>query len=109
MSRKRSAANHEVMHEINRATVLSGLRGSPAHTRTNIPKRVGLRRSAITFITDELIQDERIRKAGFETSTGAGRGLGIRISTHMPGAALLGAVARIFADAWREPALTVSH
>ena len=107
MSRKRSAVNHEVMHEINRATVLSGLRGSPAHTRANLPKRAGLRRSAITYITDELIQDERIRKAGFETSTGAGRG--IRISTHMPGAALLGAVARIFADAWRVPALTVSH
>lgn len=75
VSRKRSAVNHEVMHEINRAVVLSSLRRSPAQTRANLSKRTGLTRSAITYITDGLIQDEMIHEVGFEASTGGRRGI----------------------------------
>lgn len=75
MSRKPSAVNHEVMHEINRAIVLSSLRRRPAQTRAKLSKRTGLTRSAITYITDELIQNEMIHEVGFEESTGGRRGI----------------------------------
>lgn len=75
MSRKRSAVNHEVMHEINRGIVLSSLRRSPSQTRANLANRTGLTRSAITSITDKLIQNDMIHEVGFEESTGGRRGI----------------------------------
>ena len=75
LSRKRSAVNHEVMHEINRAIVLSSLRKSPSQTRAKLSNRTGLTRSAISYITDKLIQNEMIHEVGFEESTGGRRGI----------------------------------
>lgn len=75
MSRKRPAVNHEVMHEINRALVLNSLRKNPSQTRTGLSSRTGLTRSAITNLTDELIQNEMIREVGYEASTGGRPGI----------------------------------
>ena len=75
MSRKRSGVNHEVMHEINRGIVLSSLRRSPAQTRAKLANRTGLTRSAISYITDKLIQDDIVHEVGFEESTGGRRGI----------------------------------
>ena len=75
LSRKRSAVNQEVMHEINRGLVLSSLRRSPSQTRAKLASHTGLTRSAITYITDKLIQNEMIREVGLEESTGGRRGV----------------------------------
>ena len=75
MSRKRSAVNHEVMHEINRGIVLSSLRRRPAQTRAKLANRTGLTRSAISYITDKLIQNDIVHEVGFEESTGGRRGI----------------------------------
>ena len=75
MSRKPIAVNHEVMHRINRSLVLSTLRGNPSQTRAWISDRTGLTRSAISNLTDELIQNEMIHEVGLEESTGGRRGV----------------------------------
>ncbi len=75
MSRRRSAVNHEVMHEINRAIVLSSLRENPSLTRAKLSSRTGLTRSAISNLTDELIQNDMIQEVGYEESTGGRRGI----------------------------------
>lgn len=75
MSRKPIAVNHEVMHRINRSLVLSTLRGNPSQTRARISDRTGLTRSAISNLTDELIQNEMIHEVGLEESTGGRRGI----------------------------------
>lgn len=75
MSRRRSAVNHEVMHEINRALVLSSLREKPPMTRAKLSSRTGLTRSAISNLTDELIQNDMIQEVGYEESTGGRRGI----------------------------------
>ncbi len=75
MSRRRSAVNHEVMHEINRALVLSSLRENPSQTRAKLSSRTGLTRSAISNLADELIQNDMIHEVGYEDSTGGRRGI----------------------------------
>ena len=75
MSRKPSAVNHEVMHRINRSLVLSSLRKDPPQTRARLSNRTGLTRSAISYLTDELIQHDMIHEVGFEESTGGRRGI----------------------------------
>ncbi len=75
MSRRRAAVNHEVMHEINRALVLSSLREKPSQTRSKLSSRTGLTRSAISYLTNELIQNEMIHEVGYEESTGGRRGI----------------------------------
>ncbi len=74
-SRKTSAVNHEVMHRINRSLVLNSLRKNPAQTRATLSFRTGLTRSAISNLTEELIQNEMIHEVGFEESTGGRRGI----------------------------------
>lgn len=75
MQRKQTAVNHEVMHRINRSLILSSLRKNPSQTRSTLSYRTGLTRSAVSYLTDELIQKDMIHEVGFEESTGGRRGI----------------------------------
>jgi len=75
MTRKRSAVNHELMHKINRALILSSLRKRPSQTRAKLANHTGLTRSTISNLTDELIQKDFIHEVGYEKSTGGRRGI----------------------------------
>ena len=75
MTRKRSAVNHELMHKINRALILSRLRKRPSQTRAKLANHTGLTRSTISNLTDELIQKDFIHEVGYEKSTGGRRGI----------------------------------
>ena len=82
MTRKRYSVNHEVMHEINRALVLSSLRKYPSQTRAKLSSRTGLTRSAISNLTDELIQNDMIHEVGYEQSTGGRRGILLELNPY---------------------------
>lgn len=75
MLRKPTAVNHEVMHRINLSLVLSSLRKHPSQTRAALSTQTGLTRSAISNLTDELIQKEMIHEVGLEESSGGRRGI----------------------------------
>lgn len=89
MSRRRSAVNHEAMHEINRALVLSSLRKNPSQTRAKLSSRTGLTRSAISNLTEELIQNDMIHEVGYEASTGGRRGILLELNPQGAGAIAL--------------------
>ena len=75
MDRKRFAVNHEVMHRINTALILDTLRKQPSQTRAKLANRTGLTRSAISNLTEELLEADLIREVGYEASTGGRRGI----------------------------------
>ena len=75
MNRRRTSVNHEVMHEINRALILSSLHKYPSQTRAKLSLRSGLTRSAVSNLADELIQNGMIHEVGYEESTGGRRGI----------------------------------
>ena len=75
MARKRSAVNHEVMQQMNRALILDSLRKQPSQTRSKLADSMGLTRSAMSNLTDDLIRAEMIHEVGFEKSTGGRRGI----------------------------------
>ena len=75
MARKRPAVNHEVMQQMNRALILDSLRKQPSQTRSKLADRMGLTRSAMSNLTDDLIREEMIHEVGFEKSTGGRRGI----------------------------------
>ena len=75
MTRNRPAVNHEVMHRINTALIIDTLRKQPSQTRAKLANRTGLTRSAISNLTEELLEADMIREVGYEASTGGRRGI----------------------------------
>lgn len=80
MAQRRHAVNHEIMHKINRSLVLSSLRKNPSLTRAKLSGYTGLTRSAISYLTDELIRNEFIHEVGFEESSGGRRGIKLELN-----------------------------
>lgn len=72
---KRSAVNHQVMQQTNRAVLLDIIRKQPPITRAKLSDLTGLTRSAISNLIDELIHSDMIREVGREKSTIGRRGI----------------------------------
>lgn len=63
------------MHKINCSLILSSLRKHPLQTRAKLAKRIGLTRSTVSSLVDELIEKNFIHEVGYEPSSGGRRGI----------------------------------
>ncbi len=70
MKRNRKSADHNLMRNINRSLILSGLRTSPPQSRANLAARTGLTRSTISSLVDELIAARLVHEIGIGPSYG---------------------------------------
>ena len=75
MPKDNLSGNHELMHKINCSLILSSLRKHPQQTRAKLAKRIGLTRSTVSSLVDELIEENFIHEVGYEPSSGGRRGI----------------------------------
>src|SRR5688572_2307266 len=75
MPKDNLSGNHELMHKINCSLILSSLRKHPRQTRAKLAGRIGLTRSTVSSLVDELIEKHFIHEVGYEPSSGGRRGI----------------------------------
>jgi predicted NBD/HSP70 family sugar kinase len=75
MPKDNLSGNHELMHKINCSLILSSLRKHPRQTRAKLAGRIGLTRSTVSSLADELIEKHFIHEVGYEPSSGGRRGI----------------------------------